>query len=84
MMKKLVIEISDSNYKDIMYEKESSPRNLSNFEIIIANSTPLEEVLEDIIEKIIASGKKFDYYHYDMIETTKVVEIIREYLELEE
>lgn len=38
---KLVIDISDETYYAIMDDAENTPRNLSYYERIIANGTPL-------------------------------------------
>ena len=38
---KLVIDISDETYKEIIDDAEHSPRNLSHYEWVIARGTPL-------------------------------------------
>lgn len=44
----IVIDIPEEEYQEIIDDAKHSPRNLSNYEWLIAKGTPLEEVFEDI------------------------------------
>ncbi len=49
----IVIDISDETYNEIMDDAKNTPRNLSHYERIIANSTPLDKIRERIeLEKL--------------------------------
>ena len=45
---KLIIDISEETYKDIVDDAEHSPRNLSHYERIIARGTPLNKIRAEI------------------------------------
>lgn len=78
---KLVIDISDETYYAIMDDAKNTPRNLSHYERIISNGTPLEEVLGEIKGKIQEEIKR-EYIPYTggylkyTIDPKKVLEII--------
>ena len=72
---KLVIEISDETYDEIMFDAKYTPRNLSHYERIIAKGTPLDKIRERIeLEKL---GYPPSAGYYKAI--VKVLQIIDKY-----
>lgn len=56
---KLVIEIDEKTYNEIMDDAKNTPRNLSHYERIIAKGTPLDKIRADI-EQIADEEQKHD------------------------
>ena len=47
---KLVIDIDEKTYNEIMDDAKNTPRKLSHYERIIAKGTPLDEIRAEIAE----------------------------------